>query len=128
MEKTTTLLLASTCALTFISNSLCMDVEFNNNSSKQRNTSQQGDTTNTRSKKNNQTDKLLETNNILLYTLIMQNKIHFEYQDNIRFTTDVTINRHANDTKKALDNLYVSSNTQLNDKSLHIPMTHSTIK
>lgn len=127
MEKTTTLLLVSTCALTFISNSLCMDVEFSNNSSKQRNTSQQGDTTNT-SKKNNQTNKLLKANNILLHTLIMQNKIHFEYEDNIRFTTDVTINRHANETKKSLDNLYASSNTQLEDKSLHIPMTHSTTK
>ena len=74
-------------------------------------------------KENNKTNKLLKENSILLHTLIMQNKIHFEYHDDTRFTTDITINQHAKNTQLALDNLYKSTNAQLDDKSLHIPMT-----
>lgn len=94
-----------------------MDIEFNNNNPQQSNIAY-----------SSQTDKLLKENNVLLHTLIMQNKIHFEYKDDKQYTTNININQHAKNTKLALDNLYKLTNTQLEDKALHIPMTGQTKK
>ena len=83
-----------------------------------------------KSNNNNQTAQLLQENNkllkdliVLTRTKIIQSKIHFEYDDDKRYTTDMTINQHAKNTQQALDNLYKATNTQLEDKALHIPMT-----
>jgi hypothetical protein len=105
-----------------------MEVEQTHKSNKSSNTSEHSDTNNLKSKKYNRTDKLLHQNNVLLHTLIMQNKIHFEYEDDKKYTTDKTINQHAQNTKKSLDSLYKATNEQLKDKTLHIPMTGETEK
>jgi hypothetical protein len=123
MKKTTTLLCITTFICTSIK-SMEMDVENNNNSSS--NTPESHNTRNKKSKNSNSLEKLLEQNNILLHTLIMQNKIHFEYEDDKKYTTNVTINQHAKNTQTALNNLYKSTNAQLTDKTLHIPMTGQT--
>jgi len=99
-----------------------MEVEQTHKLSKSSNTLEHGNTTNQKSKKYNKTDKLLKQNNILLHTLIMQNKIHFEYEDDQKYTTHISINETAKNTKIALDNLYKSTNEQLKDKTLYIPM------
>jgi hypothetical protein len=105
-----------------------MEIEQTNKLSKSSNTSEHSNTTNQRSKKSNRTDKLLKQNNILLHTLIMQNKIHFEYEDDQKYTTHISINEAAKNTKAALDNLYKSTNEQLKDKTLYIPMMGETEK
>jgi len=94
-----------------------MDVEI----TKSRNAPQPKNKTNKIPKETSTTDKqLLKENNILLHALIMQNKIHFEYNENTRISSN-TLDRKA--TRSALDKLYTSTNTQLEDKTLHIPMT-----
>jgi hypothetical protein len=103
-----------------------MEVEQTHKLSKSSNTSEHGNTTNQKSKKYNKTDKLLHQNNVLLHTLIMQNKIHFEYEDDQKYTTHISINETAKNTKIALDNLYKSTNEQLKDKTLYIPMMGET--
>jgi hypothetical protein len=104
-----------------------MEIEQTNKLSKSS-TSEQSNKANQKSKKSNRTDKLLRQNNILLHTLIMQNKIHFEYEDDQKYTTHISINEAAKNTKIALDNLYKSTNEQLKDKTLYIPMMGETEK
>lgn len=126
MKKITLFLCINACMFMNIKS---MDVENNNNSYNQHTPSQQyNNTHNSSSNKSSNTAALLKENNVLLHTLIMQNKIHFEYHDDTRFTTNMTINQHAKNTKIALDNLYRTANQQLQDQSLHFPMTGQTKK
>jgi hypothetical protein len=106
-----------------------MDIEVLDKSYQLGETSEQNDTPNPKSKKSNRsnrTDELLRQNNILLHALIMQNKIHFEYHDDIKYETQISVNQTAKNTRLALDKLYTSTNEQLKDKTLFIPMTGQT--
>jgi hypothetical protein len=125
MKKIMILLCINVLMFTYIKSmeNLDMDIETHNNSEK---TSHQHDASNTKSNNNNQTNKLLKDNNILLHTLIMQNKIHFEYQDSVKHDPRQSINLHTKDALVAVDNLYKSHNSQIKDKALHIPMTGKT--
>jgi hypothetical protein len=105
-----------------------MDIDTYNNSELQSSTSQQNITTNPISSKHSRTDKLLKQNNILLHTLIIQQKIHFEYEDDQKYTIDKSVSQLAREAKLSLDNLYKSTNAQLKDKTLHIPMAGETEK
>ena len=138
MKKTTLFLLTTLSICTSIK-SMEMDIEERNNYTPS-NTSESSSTISTKSKSNNsnnndsQTDKLLKQNNALLkdlvvltHTNIMQDKIHFEYLDNKQHATTIPIDRHAKDAQTALDNTYKSTNAQLKNKALHIPMTGATV-
>lgn len=132
MKKITLLLYINAFMFTCVK-SMEMEVEECNNHNSS-NTSESSSTINAKSNNSNPTDKLLKQNleatkttNILLYTLIMQNKTNIEYQDNIKHDTRQSIDLHAKDTKTAFDILYKSTNAQLKDKTLHIPMTGKTV-
>lgn len=106
-----------------------MDVEaYNNTNTLHSSASQESNPLNQTSKKHSRTDTLLKKNNILLHTLIMQNKIHFEYEDEQKYTIDKSVNQLAKETKISLDKLYTKANKQLKDESLYIPMTGETEK
>src|SRR5260221_1866154 len=115
MKKTTLFLLTTISIFTCIKG-MEMDVEecLNHTPS---NTSEQDNTP--RTKSSNHTDKLLKQNNdllkdlvVLTHTKIMQDKIHFEYQDNKQHETKVPIDQHAKEAQTALNNTYKSANAQ----------------
>jgi hypothetical protein len=108
-----------------------MDVE-EYNTRNTNNTSEQNNASHTKS--GNNTDKLLKENNaltketnVLLHTLIMQNKTNIEYRDSIKHDTKHSIDQHAKEAQVTFDNLYKSHNAQLKNKALHIPMTGATV-
>jgi hypothetical protein len=95
MKKIVTLLLTSACALALTNNSFGCEASA--------------------SEKVSGKNKTLEDNNTLLHTLILQNKLHFEF--------DSSHQSKFKEFSSELDNLYKANNAQLNDKSLHIPMS-----
>lgn len=125
MKKITTLLLVNSLMFTCINGmeNSNMDVELNNNSGKSHDKSRQSDKTN----KYRTTDNLIEENNLLLRTLIVQNNIMF---DRIRKmpTGGCLLNADHIRSEQQLDDLYRSTNAQIHDKSRHLPMIRASEK
>ena len=56
----------------------------------------------------------------------MQNKANIEYQDSMKNDPRKSKDQHAKDALVTFEQIYKSHNKQLDDETLHIPMTSQT--